>query len=234
MTEHVRDHRLVLRPRLYVTTLALGVLAASSLWMIFGGGAASSESTGYVFDNVRVLGQDLENVSVLYNYSWGSPDFPGTRRCEWVALDSSGNQIGHKTIDLTGLQPAYYDHLVEIPLEAAGIADRAQVTCESERLDDASGTYRFENVGVGPDAAFGQDRRSLRLVGRPSWTGTGAPGTAECSVSIRDRSGREMFSHHFTFAGGTSGEASDIRLIAPSPMQAAPRSAELACTPFDG
>lgn len=118
---------------------------------------AESETGGYQFSNVQVVGQDSSHVTVEYDYSWAGIDFPGWRSCVWTVSASDGTLVAQKNVDLMGLQPSYGGKLIDIPVVAGADGSSpstAEVTCNPLRLDQGDGRYEISDVQVRASSDF--------------------------------------------------------------------------------
>lgn len=206
-----------------IMVLTVGLLCVG---LFMGGTDVFGSSHGYEFRNLNVSDAATSNirqpdknpsqreVRVDFQVSWQADSFPGTRLCEWIVYDSSGDIIGRSTSTLTSMEatqdPVYKDMQVEPGRELG----ESSVTCEPRRLDDPSGTFEFSDVSVQtPSASLASD---LDVLFSHAWHGDGTPTPQRCEIDIIAESGERLFTSVRNFHSvGTAPMSSNFSLEAP-------------------
>jgi hypothetical protein len=242
-------------PRKLKLGFSLGVIAVGLLWAAQWVSspavkAAGSDITtaGYRFSNVSVGPQPdpqtrealPDHARVTYDVSWADAGrFPGKHRCTWRLFDDSGAQVGETTIDLMALQSSY-SKPIHTDVNTSGVAGRAEVECDSARLDTANGTIEISNVHIWvPETekekmAWGA--RTIRVLFDYAWRGQGDPTPQACTTRVLDSSGNVVLTSHGAMAlGGRENSFGFNALALPAPDDLEtlrPTSATMSCRPM--
>lgn len=222
--------------------MLLGVVGAGAIvWSIMPNVVARGPQQGY---DIRVLGVErnpraAENASenaakVRFEVSWPNRDFPGTRNCEWLIFDDSGRVIGRDYGTLTSMESTPDGIYRDMDVEPGAHIDRAQISCDSARLDDPSGSFSFTDIRiVRPASNAAADMDVFFTV---SWAGNGTPTPQTCDIVVMDQSGNFLFkATHGFHSVGTEPVETNFSIEAPAAAKetvADAASAEISCSPI--
>jgi hypothetical protein len=134
---------------------------------------------GYVFTGERFSFDPQSGAATIrYKVAWNGAVFPGARRCSWVSHppDASPFVLGSKVIQIAG--PRSGSLVTNTPKRPSAV----QVEC-GPRLDH--GRYVVTHTRLVIEGGLWLLRYRAR------WRGSHVPGIGQCSVSVRDGTGRE-------------------------------------------
>lgn len=217
-----------------IRLLVLVVLMAGSMYSV-----ARSQTDGYSFSGIRVVGVDQETDEALieYDLAWESPaSYPGFRRCTWEVKDGAGFVLGTATSALNGLANAYEDSTVLVRLDSGEAYERhdlhASVACQPGRLDPPAGRYVVTNPRAERAPEFEGDLRSFLVTFDQRWEGGGKPGVQACDAIIRSR-GPETAIHEFDlYVDGSVPPQIEMRVILDEEFTSDPDGVTIRCVPY--
>lgn len=232
--------------RLALSMLILAILLVPNLvhgqprpisGMAFEAAPLSSESGGYLFEDIQVANQPDPltgaplpgHARVTYRASWSNGEFPGEHTCTWQVLDDSETVIGENIGSFTSLEEVSSD-FVHVDVNVEGVPASARISCEEERLDSAGGRFAISDVRVkNPETP----RLAWQVLFTYAWRGGGNPAAQSCNIRVYDSTGSFLFEQVTNFVTGSRGpRGGRFMLQPPDDVKADPGSVEVACRPF--
>lgn len=220
----------------------VAAIAISLPVLLFADAGRTDQSASYTFSNITVdyavdpVTREVRQsqAAVTFEVKWGTAQFPGTRRCSFSVLNLDGATIGERTDSLTVLEE-HTRATREVPI--SGDPSSAMIRCDSDRLDDADGHFRF--TGVKPTLrapeSGGRGSSYLSVDFSAEWVGDGEhiPSPQICVANVYDASDSLLLAHDFTFTS-TALNVSDTTMNLDIQLDDVPTSAEMVCQPFTG
>lgn len=219
--------------------VAAGAVIGTVLWLA-GSGAGSATESGdtYTFSDVTTTyapdpvthQADPDRARIIFTYAW-SGNFPGTELCTFIVRSETGEIIGSKTADFTGLEASDEDVFTDVAVN--GLPASASIGCADQRRDDPTGHFQISEVSAQPRRADSTGETGVRLKFRGAWSDTGTlPAPQRCDVKVYGSSGNVILSEAFLLTS-RSVDLPHVHMdFAGHELPEEPASAEVNCDSF--